>query len=72
MSVIVDSSVCMNSLMNVWMKHTHSQPGEVQHSVELSGWGAGWSGVSGKLKVEDEHDDQAIFILQWYHVDFTV
>lgn len=52
---------------------THGQPGHTQHSVELFGWRAvGWSGVSGKFKVQDEHYDQTVLILHWDHVYHTV
>lgn len=45
----------------------------MQHSVEFSSRRAvGWSVVSGKLKVENEHDDQTIFILYWNHIYHTV
>ena len=55
------------------MNLTQGQPGDMQHSVEISSRRAvGWPVVSGKLKVENEHDDQAIFILHWNHIYHTV
>lgn len=63
----------MSSVRTVLIKHTHGQPGYTQHSVELPGRRAvEWSGVSGKLKVENEHDDLAIFVLHWNHIYYTV
>lgn len=72
-------SVCMTPLWCLYLRmyelitHTQGQPGDAQRTVELSGWRAvGWSGVSGKLKVENEHNDQAVFILHRNHVYYTV
>lgn len=52
---------------------TNAEPRNMHHSVEFSAGGAtGASGVIWKLKVEDKHNDQAVFILNGNHIDHTV
>lgn len=52
---------------------TNAEPGNTQHSVKLSGGGAaGGSFVIWKFKGENKHDNKAVFILNWNHVDHTV
>lgn len=52
---------------------TYAEPRNTHHSVEFSAGGAnGGSGVIWKLKVEDKHNDQAVFIFNWNHIDHTV
>ena len=49
---------------------TLGQPGDVQHVVELSGRrGADGVWIRGKVKVQDEHDDQAVLVLHRDDVD---
>lgn len=52
---------------------TNAEPGNTHHSVEISaGRAAGGSGVIWKFKVENKHNDQAVLILNWNHIDLTV
>ena len=49
---------------------TNGEPGDVQFVVELSVGRRGHWEVTlvHKVKVQDEHDHQAIFILHWHHI----
>lgn len=52
---------------------TDAEPGKAQHPVELSGRGAtGGSFVIWKFKCENKHNNKAVFILNWNHVDHAV
>lgn len=52
---------------------TNTEPGNTHHSVEISGGRAtGGAGVIWKFKVENKHNDQAVLILDWNHIDHRV
>lgn len=59
-------------MLNLNSVFTTTEPGNAQHSVELSGGGAGGgASVIWELKVENKHNDKAVFILNWNHIDHT-
>lgn len=60
-------------MFNLKRVFTNADPGNTQRSVELSGGRAtGGSFVIWKFKGENKHDDKAVFILNWNHIDHTV
>lgn len=60
-------------MFNLKSVFTDAEPGNAQHPVELSGGGAtGGSSVIFKFKGENKHNDKAVFILNWNHIDHAV
>lgn len=60
-------------MKRVLLQRTHNHPSDMLPSADLSGrWALGRFRISGNLEVENQHDDQTLFILHRNHVNLTV